>query len=260
MVKRHLKYFVFIASLLCSIRVTALEITLCENAIPPWVIEEQGQISKRSLIRIFTEQVFHDIKDVHVSYRLLPWRRCQEQVKQGKIDGTLFMYVTEERQKDYRFSDITIEYPEGFLYSKGNFPQGIKIDQYEELVNYRIGLLRGHSYHPELMRLKEQGKLKFELIESSEQSLKMLVAGRIDIMVEGLVNAKYYLSEKQLNDKVGFNQGILEFQADMAYGFYKSSPIIKYLPRINNNIKKLRSEGLHTELLQKDYFIETSSR
>lgn len=259
MLSINLKLVVLIFVMLFASRATAIEITLCENAIPPWVIEDDGEISKHSLLRIFTDKVFQEIEEIEVKYKLLPWRRCQEQVKQGKVDGTLFMYMTEEREKTYSFSDVTIEYPEGFLYSKVNYPLGIEINQYTDLIQYRIGLLRGHSYHPQLIKLKDQGKLRYEVIENSEQSLKMLAAGRIDIMVEGLINAKYYLSQKKLTDKVGINQGELIFLAQMAYSFHKLSPAIEYLPLINQKIKALRDQNFHIELLQRNYFTQSNN-
>ncbi len=232
---------------------SALEVTLCENAIPPWVIEENGKIDRHSLLSLFTNKVFSKIPEIQIRYELLPWKRCQDQVEQGKVDGALLMGINEERKKLFQFSTITLEYPEGFIYSKRNFPNGIRINSFDDLKKFRIGLLRGHKYHEELLKLMNQQLIDYEILESSEQNIKMLISGRVDVAIDGLINARYYISQEYLQDKLAINEGTLVIKKGMAYAFSRKSPIIKYLPEINRQIELLRKSNFHTYLLERDY-------
>jgi len=112
-------------------------------------------------------------------YKFLPWKRAEAMVKKGIFFGTFPFMVTEERKKDFYFSDTLFNGVNCFVYYDKNpkLLNQIKYEKLEDLRDYIIGMISGTSMEVEL---KNAG-LKVEVTATLDQSLKKLSLGRIDL-------------------------------------------------------------------------------
>lgn len=77
-----------------------------------------------------------------IRYNLLPWERCLIYVKEGdKADIILVAASTEERRRQFLFSDSIAEVHLGYFYDKRRFPNGLGIEEPDDFL--KIGAVRG---------------------------------------------------------------------------------------------------------------------
>ena len=77
---------------------------------------------------------------------MLPWKRCQEAVRQGERLGLLNAIRTPERERDFLISPVIYETRLLVLWQRSQFPQGLTLRTQTDLLPLRIGALHGYSY------------------------------------------------------------------------------------------------------------------
>jgi polar amino acid transport system substrate-binding protein len=105
----------------------------------------------------------------------MAWNRALELARQGDYDGMLGLYYTEERAKDFIYTEPIYDDEIVFFSRKG---ETITYTTLRDLTPYTIGALLGAA---EIERFKQEG-LKF--IETSDYAinLKNLMTNRIDLV------------------------------------------------------------------------------
>ena len=180
--KRYLLGFLVASStlLLNSQAVFAEKFVLAaaENSIPPSYLENGEQ--KGILVDVINE-VFKRIGH-SVEIKLMPWARCQQEVKEGDVDGIFSIYNTEERQAFLTYADeILIDQAQTFFVAvestitfNGNL---------EELAGLSLGIINDTSYGPKMDSALEKGFFeKIDITNSFQSNIRKLIAGRIDVL------------------------------------------------------------------------------
>lgn len=108
----------------------------------------------------------------------LPWARAVHMARLGKLDGYLPEYDSPERQREFLFSAPFPGGPVGFFKRRGT-PK-IRSLELDSLKPYCIGVVRGYVNTPEFDARTDLNK---HYANDDETNLRMLLAGRIDLML-----------------------------------------------------------------------------
>jgi len=150
------------------------KIVIVTNEWKPYVSKEMEDLG---LLPNLINEVFKKI-DIEVEYKFYPWRRGEEMVRNGKAFGTFPYRVTDSRKNVYDFSESLI-YSRGlFFYLKNNFEEGLKWDNYEDLLKYNVSGVMGYWYEEPFSKYK----LKVDYSATEEIALRKLYTGRVDIL------------------------------------------------------------------------------
>jgi len=111
----------------------------------------------------------------------LPWRRALEMVKAGQAEGLLPGYKSPEREAFLLYLDEPLHVSRYSLFVRrgGEFP----FESFADLAGKRIGIERGHRFSPDFQAEAMAGRFAVEEVSSPEQSLRKLLAGRIDVYI-----------------------------------------------------------------------------
>ncbi len=110
----------------------------------------------------------------------VPWARALIKSTEGEYDVLLAAYYTEERAEKLLYSK-PIGKTEVFLLKLKN--RNINYKTIADLKPYRIGHIRNSKVSPEFDEA-EKNYLDIEYVHNTEQNIKKLLAGRIDLVVE----------------------------------------------------------------------------
>jgi len=131
---------------------------------------------------IVTEIVTAIVREMGMEpkYTFYPWMRAEYVVRKGEVFGAFPYVQTAERAKQFDFSENF--FPGGdfkIFYNTKMFRKKPSWGSIDDLKPYKMGAVKGFWY---LEDLKAAG-LRTELVQSSEQSFKMLHSRRIDILL-----------------------------------------------------------------------------
>jgi len=115
---------------------------------------------------------------LEVQIRFYPWKRVHLVVKKGKEEASILWVWTEERAKDFHFTDVMIAGDAVFFHLKKT---SFDWKTYEDLEGIKMGGLASASY-PWAQKAQEQGiHLKINRVGSEKQNFGMLLLGRITV-------------------------------------------------------------------------------
>lgn len=126
--------------------------------------------------------IFEELK---MDYKIVstgPWKRVQENAKEGSIDMIVGAYINDDRQS---YMDYTIPYatdPVGIFVPKG---KDFKFEKWEDLIGKKGVTIRGESFGQELDAFVAE-KLEMSLVNRYEQNFKVLESGRVDYSLCGV--------------------------------------------------------------------------
>lgn len=116
---------------------------------------------------------------INIHYEFYPWKRALQLVKEGEAAASPGWKVTDERLKDFLFSDPVI-ISKTVLFFRKNTPFGFKT--IEDLAGKTVGTTNGYSYGEYFDNASKQGTIKTDPAPNDELSLRKLLAGRIDMV------------------------------------------------------------------------------
>ncbi|MDP3816180.1 ABC transporter substrate-binding protein [Pseudomonas sp.] len=158
-----------------------------------------------------------------VRFELHPWARAQHMVEHGQGDILIGPYKNAEREARFVFSaqpfyrDHIVFYRQRgrLLYWHGD---------YRELLGRRIGVVRAWVYGARFDSRRAQ--LDLVTVEGVENGLKMLSAGRLDLLASNQRNTRPVLLALGLTDKIEQ----LKSQIDLQDGYFAFPRQDRYRP------------------------------
>lgn len=120
--------------------------------------------------------------DYPIKIKLMPWIRCLEDTRSGKIDGVFSAFRFPERETYLTFTDVPIiTQVEAFFVRKNS---DIQFDgNLEKLQNEKIGIIRGTSYGVGIDKVVSDGTWRHvQKANSIGSMLAMLIEKRFDLM------------------------------------------------------------------------------
>jgi len=151
--------------------------------MPPLTLGELGREAHGGMIQNMLREVFGRLGR-EVRLELMPFARALRTVKAGQADGVPLLIRTPERESFLVYTDEVVRDRECFYYRPdrlGDFTW----DGYGDLEGLMVGLVHGYEYTRPFMTAVDQGQVSVEYAPDSEANLRKLVAGRVDIVLEG---------------------------------------------------------------------------
>jgi polar amino acid transport system substrate-binding protein len=116
-------------------------------------------------------------------FQLLPWRRAQQMMEEGKADG-IYSYSETPERKEVAYLSNPISLTSDVFYKRKN--EVIHWEKLSDLRSYRIGACGGYNYPEEFLTAVRQGELAVEYVtgeNSNLMNLRKLKMGRIDLLI-----------------------------------------------------------------------------
>ncbi|MEO0912298.1 MAG: transporter substrate-binding domain-containing protein [Pseudomonadota bacterium] len=159
----------------------ARNLSFCYDPYPPYTLGEEGRPSGGSKVRLL-EAVIERIDGVTATVELLPWKRCQELVKTGQLDGILPLFPNDERRSYMAFSEPTFLEEYVFFYHGPSFPEGLHWHgRLDEISHLTLGMLTGSYVDAEMERaFTSNGRI--QRAASIQSLLMMLRHNRVDLV------------------------------------------------------------------------------
>lgn len=175
------------------------------------------------------------------------WKRCQKTVEEGKVDIIMGAYKTEEREDIYAYpgTPVSTDPVTIFVWKSREF----KFDQWDDLKGKRVGIARGTSAGQSFDNwLKKNASV--DVAPRRVNNYKKMEIGRIDCCVGGK-----YAELIEINS-YGFKGKVVPLKNSVkAENIYvaisKKSEFVKYLPHLEDGLKKLHADGTVDRLISK---------
>ncbi len=225
------------------------EVILTTGDWPPYVFETGND--KGPMVDI----VMAAFKEVGITPKIVfyPWKRAEDEVRQGKAFAAFPYAITPARQEEFDFSEPMYVVKAKFFYNKKYHAAGVPFDKLEDLRNYKIGGLLGSWYEP---NFKDAG-LQMEYVDSMDKNIQKLALGRIDLTVDE-ENTNWYLIRKLFpNEADQFatlekpleQPGVVNDLSLMVSRSYPNSA--ELLKQFNTGLAAIRANGTFKQILEK---------
>ena len=160
---------------------------LASGSWEPFTSEQQPQyqVIENIVINAF-EAAGHQVELVYY-----PWKRSYNMALHGEVDGTFPWFKTDNREKDFIYSDTIFRVTEVFFHRKD-----VSFDwqSLSDLEPYVIGTTIGYS-HEEILG---NAGLMFESASQEELNFKKLLHRRVDLS-PSVLEAGLYILETQMS-------------------------------------------------------------
>lgn len=117
---------------------------------------------------------------LQVNYGFYPWKRAEEMVRRGHIDGSLVWSQTPQRDVFALFSEPILQDREIIIHHASKPLPDWPLRQQWQGVHLALPL--GSRTFQELVQLEREGKVEYHRVESPENGLHMILAGRMTAM------------------------------------------------------------------------------
>lgn len=142
------------------------------------------------------------IKDIfakagyQVSFTFLPWTRAYKSTANSEYAATAVWMHQPDREHDFWYSEPVLNEQFVFFHLKHD---GFDWHTMQDLSGKIVGGVRAYSYGPVLDQALEEGIFSMTRVNSTEQSLRMLAAGRTDLFAEEM-NIGYHILRNRMPD------------------------------------------------------------
>ncbi|MBB5203251.1 polar amino acid transport system substrate-binding protein [Inhella inkyongensis] len=153
----------------------AADLQIATGEFPPYATASRAdQGIALSIVRRAFELDGHQVK-----FTFLPWSRAQLETEAGKWDASAHWGASDERRKKFLLSDNLLSEQWVFLHRRAMAFDWMRL---EDLQSFVIGMTRDYTYTPELWSAARAGTLISSSVPNDLAGLKMLQAGRIDVL------------------------------------------------------------------------------
>lgn len=117
---------------------------------------------------------------IHIEFEFMPWIRAMEQARLGEVTGTAAWSYNDERNKSFTYSDSIYDIEYSFFYlRKSRFDW----QHLSDVQGLKVGVTRGYFYNDDFVEFSKQNKQDITTVSSEEQLFKMLLSGRVDVVL-----------------------------------------------------------------------------
>ena len=229
----------------CVLQAQGRDLIACGHpAYPPvsWVADGKLRGLAPTLVRdLFAELGLNVRLEVFGN-----WKRCLQEVREGRADIVVAAYRNHEREQQFAFSAHYLVVDPIVLFVRRD--RRFVFNDWEDLRGRTVGLLLGDSFGERFDRFAETA-LKVERVSTGRQNVRKLVLGRIDFMPIGRDSGR--LQSRRL----GYDD-VLEALPQMLVTEYyhvavrKGSALETLLPEIDLRLTALDADGSIARWLQ----------
>ncbi|MCW8835923.1 MAG: transporter substrate-binding domain-containing protein [Rhodospirillales bacterium] len=239
-----LALFLLLASF--PLRADSPVIRISTDPWPPWIVGEDGDAPTGGFAVEIAREVFKRL-GLKTEMRIYPYERCLRQMQNGTRDIVLATKETEERRAYMLFTDVVATDPQLFYYATDKMG-GFAWNDWPDLKGYTIGGVRGFDYG-RFTKAAESHGLRVEMVESDEQNIRKLLAGRVNLIILNRSTASDYLNKNpNMRGRFAAAPKIID-EASFHFGLAKKGQAASLLPRINQTLNEMRTDGTMRNIL-----------
>lgn len=185
---------------------------------------------------------------IHFHYDRLPWSRCLLYLKKGVEDIMPGVARTPERSEYILFSETPYYSCSPAFYARKGHSRVVR--SYKDLKGQTIGYTRSSAYFPKFDH--DESLKKFD--EDKEgQLLKMLLAGRIDLIIGTDCQVDYDIAHSGYDGKIIKMPYKPEDKIDLYMGVSRRSEFVSQMKELNKALKEIVNDGTVQHIAHK-YF------
>ncbi len=217
-------------------------VSLVGDPWPPYVNGKLGEFAESGVAVEIVNRVFAQIDGAEARFPLIPWKRALHEVEHGHSDGIAILLKTAERERYMEYS-LPLVTGHQLVWSVADASgAAFEWNSIEDLHGKRVGTIEGYSYGADIDAAFASGAITPVRAPSVEHMFAMLVAGRIDLVLENDA-VGYELARKYA--RVDIRPARRPTNSEIFYmGFSKKSPAVRLLPQINLAIARLHDAGV----------------
>jgi len=243
MLKRLL---VMLTLILLAMLASAEKMVLVTGEWEPYTTEKSSEKGAFSEIVI---AVFQEMK-TDCDIKFYPWKRAEMMVDEGSATAAFPYSVTDERIKNFLYSDPVMNSTSKFFYYKPS--NKIKITDwksYADLKAFKVGGVLGYFYEKDFAA----AGLNTEYVANDELNLKKMQAGRVDLipgeeLVAKALIKKLFPTEQQ--NFVALNKPLLSSSLHLMYS-KKNADSEKNIKAFNEALKRIKTNGKYKTIMTK---------
>ena len=241
-----MKKMFFLACWLCSFTISGTSkangLRFCYDPYPPYTLGVVGN-AQGGLKAKLLEEVVARIEGVTATVELLPWRRCQEEARVGRMDGILPAFPSGERAKYLAFTDATFNQSSVFWYDKKRFSGGLSWAGPGDngLSTMKLGMLNG-SILDAAMETAFESRQGIARASDVESLFRMLEHGRIDLVAIDAAVGRHHVKQEGLSGRVVSVSTPISIRTSH-FGLSKTNGSDRYLNAFNKALSELRAAG-----------------
>lgn len=187
-----------LGSLLClpKARATGASLVLGGEALPPYCFRLGDRSAGLHLDLCATALAPLNLR---LSWQPMPWRRALADLESGLLDGVVGATRgnLNEREVLMAFPDEPLSWTHNVFVSRRERP--LVFDGLFTLRGLRIAVLNGYQYSPDLMAA---AYFQRQPAANHGQSLRMLLAGRVDAALLDIATARHLIAEQGLQSEL----------------------------------------------------------
>ncbi len=183
------------------------------------------------------------LRGVKVKYRYYPWKRAMETARKGKAEATSVWGYSDERSKDFIYSESVGEQRYVFFHLKAyNFDW----KSYDDLKGIKIGATLSFYYGDFFQNYEKENQINVERIPTDEQNVAKLLKGRIQLFPNEVAVGYDYLRKTYTPEQVElFTHHSKHVVSNTLHLLFsrKSDRTPKLLEMFNSGLKQMRESG-----------------
>ncbi|WP_428633562.1 substrate-binding periplasmic protein [Sedimenticola sp.] len=228
-----------ILGLLLACTAQAETVIAAQDPWPPFIQQGADSGLSISLLKAAMKRGGYDIE-----FKLMPWNRALNEVKNGKLDLLPGAWYTDERSNYLIYSDPYVQNSIKFI-KKKNDP--FEYDGLKSLSGKKVGIVSGYGYGDDFSKADNFSRPEAGSVEAN---IKKLLSGRIDLTLEDEIVAKSVIKKSGLDlGAVGFTaQGLSVNNLHVATG--KANPRgQKIIDAYNKGLAAIKADGTYDQIL-----------
>ena len=245
-----LTFFMITVALSCDKPISNL-VQITTEEYPPFTTKNLKHYGLLS--HIVTEAFL--LEDIKVEYIFLPAARALYTTEAGQADGTLPWAERAGRETNFLYSDpiLDVGWESFFFRTDSKFNWDPEQKDYGALKDLTIGAIISYDYGEEFQKAEKNKVINVIRVRSLKQLFKMLLSGRINILISKKLVAEYTLQTEFTHTQALQLDSTPENRDRPSYDyllFSKKKPTAQYyLNALNNGLKKLRISGKYDEFI-----------
>lgn len=147
-----------------------------------------------------TVKQFCESKGITAVFRAVPWKRALIEAEQGRAQGIMSMFRTDERENFLYFPDTPVNSVRTVVI--GRKGEDVKVNSLDDLEGLRIGVLHAYKYGPEFDNLEGLNKV---FCRDKRELITLLDRGRVAVTMDAADVFNFKVKE------YGFDRSKFEF-------------------------------------------------
>ncbi|WP_163835015.1 substrate-binding periplasmic protein [Spartinivicinus ruber] len=209
---------------------------------PPYITGDLGRPAKGGVAVDFAQELLQRL-GYEMRSMLYPWKHSLNMIKTNTADLIFPLIQNSEREQFMVFSQTVFVSHDRIWFVKKKL-EPLKWRRLSDLYQYRLGKIKGYSHGPEMDKAVEENKFT-EIIygENHLINLTRLLDDEVDLVIaDEQVIQMIIKHNPDWRDLFGFTRRAIN-KSQYKMGFAKGSPVTSRMDEVNQEIKRMRSDG-----------------